>query len=178
VLEKTKNNDSSLKVINLNNVPVKENVALELFTALERNTHVAELAMANTGLTDTAGQSLATILETNKALRQINIESNQVSPQTLARIFESINVQQNITAVKAANQQAQVLGNKVEMAITKAVESNPVLLRVGLHLQAGDCRNRMATSLQRNMDRLRLMRVQQRNNYPGSASDNNYSDEE
>jgi len=180
VLEKAKRNDSSLKVINLNNVSVKESTAIELFEALERNSSVSELCMANTGLTDAAGQVLANSLETNKSLNAVNIESNCVAPQTLARIFEAINVQQSVTSVKAANQQAQVLGNKVEMAITKSVEANPFLLRVGLHLQAGDCRNRVATSLQRNMDRIRLQRVQKQvgNNYPGSASDNNYSDDE
>ena len=35
---------------------------------------------------------------------------------------------------------AQFLGNKVEMAITKAVEGNKSLLKVGLHFEFGDCR--------------------------------------
>ena len=42
--------------------------------------------------------------------------------------------------VKASNQQAQFLGNKVEMAITSAVENNKSLLRVGLHFEFSDCR--------------------------------------
>ena len=45
-----------------------------------------------------------------------------------------------LTDVKASNQQAQFLGNKVEMAITKAVENNKSLLRVGLHFEFNDCR--------------------------------------
>jgi len=180
VLKKVKCNDISLKAINLNNVSVQEATAIELFEALEGNGVVTEVSMANTGLTDLAAQSLANTLEANKSINSVNIESNFVSPQTLVRIFEAINVHQSVTLVKAANQQAKVLGNKVEVAITKAVESNPFILRVGLHLQAGDCRNRMDTCLQRNMDRIRLQRVQKQvgNNYPGSASDNNYSDEE
>ena len=85
---------------------------------------------------------------------------------------------------------AQFLGNKVEMAITKAVEGNKSLLKVGLHFEFGDCRyvlkylfrlvlyvctylqvwnhiffsfrNRVAVQLQKNLDRVRLRRIQQK----------------
>jgi len=57
---------------------------------------------------------------------------------------------------------AQFLGNKVEMAITKAVEGNKTLQRVGLHFEFGDCRNRVAVQLQKNLDRVRLRRIQQK----------------
>lgn len=49
-------------------------------------------------------------------------------------------MQQQLTDIKAANQAAQLLGNKVEMAITAAIEKNKSLLRVGLHFEYGDCR--------------------------------------
>jgi len=45
------------------------------------------------------------------------------------------------------------------MAITKAVENNKSLLRVGLHFEFNDCRNRVAVQLQKNLDRIRLRRV-------------------
>ena len=54
--------------------------------------------------------------------------------------FQAANVQQVLTEIKASNQMAQFLGNKVEMAITKAVEGNKTLQRVGLHFEFGDCR--------------------------------------
>jgi hypothetical protein len=44
---------------------------------------------------------------------------------------------------------------QVEMAITKAIENNKVVLKVGAHFQFGDCRNRVAVQLQKNLDRLR-----------------------
>ena len=46
---------------------------------------------------------------------------------------------------------------QVEMAITKAIENNKVLLKVGAHFQFGDCRNRVAVQLQKNLDRLRCL---------------------
>ena len=55
-------------------------------------------------------------------------------------LFQAANVQQVLKEIKASNQQAQFLGNKVEMAITKAVENNKTLLKVGLHFEFGDCR--------------------------------------
>ena len=54
--------------------------------------------------------------------------------------FQAANVQQCVEEIKASNQQAQFLGNKVEMAITKAIENNKTLLKVGLHFDFGDCR--------------------------------------
>ena len=55
-------------------------------------------------------------------------------------LFQAANVQQQLTDIKAANQSAQYLGNRVEMAITSAVEKNKALLRVGVHFEYGDCR--------------------------------------
>lgn len=186
-LQKIQANDSKTKIVNLNNVPVMENLFIELFDALERNDQLTELQCANSQLTDAAATILASALETNKTLEKLNIESNSVSPQTLTRIIEAIGVHQSVTDFKASNQQAQFLGNKVEVAITKAIENNKSILKVGLHFQYGDTRNRVAVHLQKNLDRLRLKRVAQKmstgsNAYPNGSkkndSDGNYSDDE
>lgn len=50
-------------------------------------------------------------------------------------------------------QRSQVLGNKIEMEITKLIEQNPTILRLGLHLEYNDARHRIAAHLQRNIDR-------------------------
>merc|ERR1711981_1220390 len=123
------------------------------------NETLEDLSMANTTLGDFAAANLAGSIESNKSLEKINIESNNVSPQSLVKLFDAANVQQVLMEVKASNQQAQFLGNKVEMAITKAVENNKSLLRVGLHFEFSDCRNRVAVQLQKNLDRVRLRRV-------------------
>lgn len=46
-----------------------------------------------------------------------------------------------------------MLGNKIEMEITKLIEQNPTILRLGLHLEYNDARHRIAAHLQRNLDR-------------------------
>jgi len=159
VITKLSQNDESADKVNLNNVPVSEKQFMRLFEALSTNETLEDLSMANTTLGDFAAGNLAKSIESNKALEKINIESNNVSPQTLIKLFEAANVQQVLTDVKASNQQAQFLGNKVEMAITKAVENNKSLLRVGLHFEFNDCRNRVAVQLQKNLDRVRLRRI-------------------
>jgi tropomodulin len=188
-LQKIQANDPKTKTINLNNVFVSETTVTELFYALERNDQLIELQLANSQLTDAAAVILASSLEVNKTLEKINIESNNVSPQTLARLVEAMTVHQTVTDFKASNQQAQFLGNKVEVAITKAIENNKSILKVGLHFQYGDTRNRVAVHLQKNLDRLRLKRISEKMStgsnpsYPNGSnkkndSDGNYSDEE
>ena len=45
------------------------------------------------------------------------------------------------------------------MAITRSIENNKTLLKVGLHFEYGDCRIRVAVQLQKNLDRIRLKRI-------------------
>lgn len=159
VIAKLKAGDSSVATVNLNNVAMGEQTILDLFEALRHSDVLVDLSMANCMITDFVGCNLATALESNKTLEKLNIESNNITPQTLVKIFEAANVQQVLKDIKASNQQAQFLGNKVEMAITRAVEQNKTLLKVGLHFEFGDCRNRVAVQLQKNLDRIRLKRM-------------------
>merc|ERR1712045_475458 len=159
IITKLKAGHRGTRTANLNNVPIKEEKFLELFQSLQENSTLEELTIANTTLSDFAAGQLAKSLEDNIRLERLNLESNNVSPSTLQKIFEAANVQQQLTDIKAANQAAQYLGNKVEMSITSAIEKNKSLLRVGIHFEYGDCRNRVAVQLQKNLDRVRLKRV-------------------
>jgi len=159
VLEKIKCDDEEQKVVNLNNVEVSEKQFLEIFEALKGNTVLNNLSLSNTSLTDWAAANLCHTLENNEAIESINLESNCIMPQTLSKLFESLNVTQSITEFKAMNQAAQVLGNRVEMAITKSIENNKTLLKVGMQFEFNDCQNRIAVHLQKNLDRIRIKRI-------------------
>jgi len=159
VIKKMKAGYRGTKKANFNNIAIKEEKFLELFDTLKDDFTLEELTLANTTLSDYAAGQLAKSLEDNGRLERINLESNNISPSTLLKIFEAANIQQQLTDIKAANQAAQYLGNKVEMSITSAVEKNKSLLRVGIHFEYGDCRNRVAVQLQKNLDRVRLKRV-------------------
>ena len=88
VICQLKENDKECDKVNLNNVPVSEQQFLDLFDALRHNETLEELAMANTTLGDFAAANLACAIEGNKNLDKLNIESNNVSPQTLSKLFE------------------------------------------------------------------------------------------
>lgn len=49
-------------------------------------------------------------------------------------------------------QRASVLGNKIEMQLTEIIEQNPSVLRVGIHFEFNDARNRVSKHLQKNLD--------------------------
>jgi len=159
VLEKIKSKDEEQTEVNLNNVEVSEKQFLEIFEALKGNTVLNNLSLSNTSLTDWAAANLCHTLESNGAIETINLESNCIMPQTLSKLFESLNVTQSIKEFKAMNQAAQVLGNRVEMAITKSIENNKTLLKVGMQFEYNDCQNRVAVHLQKNLDRIRIKRI-------------------
>jgi len=159
VLANLKSGDEEQTEVNLNNVEVSEKQMLEIFEALKSNKVLTTLSMSNTNMTDWAASNLAHTLENNDNLESLNLESNNVTPRTLAKIFESLNVQESIKEMKAMNQAAQVMGNKVEMAITKSIENNRTLLKVGLQFEFNECQNRVAVHLQKNLDRVRLKRI-------------------
>jgi tropomodulin len=158
-IKQLREDDYNLVKLNLNNIPISEDQFESLFDALKSNTHLEQLSLSNTGLGDKSGLFLADVLEKNAALRSINIETNNLNPVTLTTLVKSLLSQKYIEEFRASNQRQQTLGNKIEMEITKLVEQNPTILRLGLHLEYNDARNRVATHLQRNLDRRRLKRI-------------------
>ena len=88
IVAKIKSGDSSLKTANLNNIPMSEERFLELCEALRNNEVLEELSMANTTMGDFVAANLAAALESNTKLLKLNIESNNISPQCLVKIFE------------------------------------------------------------------------------------------
>ena len=90
IITKLKAGHRGTRTANLNNVPIKEEKFLELFQSLQENSTLEELTIANTTLSDYAAGQLAKSLEENIRLERLNLESNNVSPGTLQKIFEVI----------------------------------------------------------------------------------------
>jgi len=159
VLTKIVSQDDEQKEVNLNNVLVSEQTMIQIFEALADNEVLSSLSLANTCLTDWAAANLTRTLESNDTLEKLNLESNNITPQTLSKLFVSLNAKESVKEFKVLNQAAQCLGNKVEMAITKSIEQNKTLLKVGIQLEFNESRNRVAVHLQKNLDRIRLKRI-------------------
>lgn len=74
--------------------------------------------------------------------------------------MEAINENQGILEFRAANQRPQILGNRVEMEISRLVEKNDSLLRLGLNLDVPDARMRVAHKLQQNSDNRKFITIE------------------
>nr|CAG4638570.1 EOG090X093U [Cyclestheria hislopi] len=153
--------DDDAKTIDLclNNIPISDDQFHRLFKALEINTRLEVLSLSNTGLTDRTAEELAEALEKNSTLRVLNVESNLLTPSGITRLIKGLVPQKSVEEFRASNQSTHVLGNKAEMEITQLIEQNPTIMRLGLFLEFNDARSRVATQLQRNLDRNRLRRI-------------------
>ena len=63
-----------------------------------------ELSLANLALADAALEPLLPALEANTGLRKLNVETNFLSGEFLARLFQALLPQQSLAEVRAANQ--------------------------------------------------------------------------
>ncbi|KAG7307825.1 hypothetical protein JYU34_006422 [Plutella xylostella] len=161
-LKKIEANEPALTDLNWNNIKnISEEKFERLFDSLKKNSNLEVLSLVNVGLTEHLALRLAAALEVNTALRVVNVETNFISPSGVKALVQSLNTTKTVEELRASNQRAQVLGNKIEMEITSLVEQNPTLLRLGLHLEYSDARHRIATHLQRNIDRIRQQRRSQ-----------------
>ncbi|XP_065213803.1 tropomodulin-like isoform X2 [Planococcus citri] len=159
-IRRVKDDDHQLTDLNWNNIKnISDEKFEQLFAALPGNTHLETLSLSNTGLTDRTATKLADALEKNNTLKVVNVETNFISPVIIVRLFKALLKQKVIEEFRASNQRSQVLGNKIEMEITKLVEQNPTILRLGLHLEYNDARHRISAHLQRNLDRNRVKSV-------------------
>ncbi|CRK94753.1 CLUMA_CG008249, isoform C [Clunio marinus] len=159
-IKRVKDNDHNLTDLNWNNIKnISDEKFEQLFTALKNNTKLEALSLTNVGLTDRTALMLAEAVEKNSTLRVLNTETNFISPQVVVVLVKALLQNMSVEEFRASNQRSQVLGNKIEMEITDLVEKNSTLLRLGLHLEFNDARHRVAAHLQRNIDRIRLERL-------------------
>ncbi|XP_075971370.1 tropomodulin isoform X3 [Anticarsia gemmatalis] len=160
-ITRVKNNDQKLTDLNWNNIKnISDEKFEKLFEAVKGNTQLEVLSLVNVGLHDRTAALLADALRHNSTLRVVNVETNFISPPGVLQLVKALLDNNAVEEFRASNQRSQVLGNKIEMEITSLVEQNPTLLRLGLHLEYSDARHRIASHLQRNIDR--NCRVQKR----------------
>jgi tropomodulin len=153
-------NDPSVEEANLNNIKhITRDTFKKIFESLKTNTHLKTLSLCNVGLTDGPTSKLVEALRENKTLKTINLESNFLSGSMIRNLIEALLEQQTVLEFRACNQRPQILGNRIEMDITKLVEKNNSLLRLGLNFDVPDARMRVAKHLQDNNDNIRLTRI-------------------
>lgn len=153
-------NDPSLTEVNLNNIKhITRDTFKKIFDTLKTNTNLKSLSMSNVGLTDGPTAKLIEALKENTSIKIINLESNFLSGLMIRNLIEALLEKQAVIEFRACNQRPQILGNRIEMDITKLVEKNTNLLRLGLNFDVPDARMRVAKHLQDNNDNIRLIRI-------------------
>lgn len=159
-LEQMKKDDPELKEFNLNNIrKIKIEKLCEIAEALEKNTHLTKLYMANTRATDKVVKALINSLKTNKTLKELNLETNYISGSCLVLLIEAINVHQSITDLKISNQRPQTLGVQNEMQITRLIKFNQNLLRLNIVMETWSAKILVTRYIQRNIDNQRRKRM-------------------
>ncbi|VDD91287.1 unnamed protein product [Enterobius vermicularis] len=153
-IKRLESNDPDLKEVNINNMKrlSKERIK-KLIKAACASKHIEKLSMANTAISDQEARGLVELVESSPSLRMLNIESNFISPELLAKLLRATLVTQNLIAFHAENQRASVLGNQIEMDMMLSVEENDSLLRVGVAFQSMEARHRVSEALERNYER-------------------------
>jgi len=161
VLERMTKNDKELKDVCLNNVGgISEQLACDIFNAFRNNENVVKFSATNCGLTDFAVQTLNAAIVENSSLKSLSVENNNITPDTLAGLFEAASSPDNgLLEIRVAAQAQEALGQRVEERIAKFILQNPRLMKAGITLEFKDVMNRVSQHMISNMDKLRVNRL-------------------
>lgn len=160
-VQKVLSNDKSTKDLNLNNIAgIDEKTFCELFDGFRTNDSLVRFSAVNCEINDFSAATLNLAVENNQTLKSLNLESNRISPDTLAALFEAIVGNQNgIVEIQASNQAQSNMGYRVESRIADAICKNTTLLKVGLKFQFTEVMDRVQNHLMGNADRARKERL-------------------
>ncbi|XP_065147193.1 leiomodin-2a [Paramisgurnus dabryanus] len=162
ILEKILSNDSSLTSVNLNNIEnISQAVFVSFANALISNTHVEVFSLANTHADDQVAIALAKMLERNRRITNLNVESNFISGKGILALIGSLQHNTTLLELRFHNQR-HICGGQVEMEMAKLLGENTTLLKLGYQFDLPGPRMSATGILTRNQDRQRQRRLEQR----------------
>ncbi|KAK0424036.1 hypothetical protein QR680_008468 [Steinernema hermaphroditum] len=159
-IKRLEGDDEDLTEVNINNMAVSRERIRNLIKAAAGSSHIEKLSMAGVEMKDSEARGLVELLESSPSLKVLNVESNDISPEMLAKLLRATLKTQVLTRFHADNQRASVLGNQIEMDMMLTIEENDSLLRVGIAFQSMEARHRVSEALERNLERVRLRRLE------------------
>uniref|UniRef100_A0A8C3UY69 Tropomodulin 4 n=1 Tax=Catharus ustulatus TaxID=91951 RepID=A0A8C3UY69_CATUS len=151
-LQRLQNNDPELQDVNLNNIkdiPVPTLQAI--CQAIQTNSHVRSLSLVGTRSNDLVANAVAEMLEHNRSLQSLNLESNFITSAGMLRLLGAVGHSPSLRELRVDNQ-CQRLGDTVEMAMAATLEQCPSLLRLGYTFTLQGPRARAAAALTRNSE--------------------------
>ncbi|KAI6189982.1 hypothetical protein M3Y97_00067400 [Aphelenchoides bicaudatus] len=153
-------NDPNLSTVNLNNmkrIPIPQ--LKRVLTAMRENEYIEKLSLANMGLYDNDVEPLIDILEANESLRVLNLETNYLSGEFFAKLFQAALKNQTLEEVKAVNQGVS-FSTTSERDIIKAIFQNRGLLKVSFNFRLPEGRHKVEQATMRNQEIRRILRRQ------------------
>uniref|UniRef100_A0A8C3QXG8 Tropomodulin 4 n=1 Tax=Cyanoderma ruficeps TaxID=181631 RepID=A0A8C3QXG8_9PASS len=149
-LQRLQDNDPALQDVNLNNIKDIPVPTLEaICRAIQTNTHVRSLSLVATRSNDLVANAVAEMLEQNRSLQSLNLESNFITSAGMMRLLGAVGQCPSLSELRVDNQ-CQRLGDSVEMAMAATLERCPSLLRLGYTFTLQGPRARAAAALTRN----------------------------
>jgi len=146
-------------VVNLNHYEsLTEDLCVRLGKAIEKNTFITELLLANTNLNGASTAAVVEGLKVNKSITHLNVESNAIGGPGLEAIAEILVVNTSLKELRVANQRT-VVGGKPERQFLTALEKNTTLQKLGFSPKDQQTRNQVDKYIFRNKDIARQQRV-------------------
>uniref|UniRef100_F1LD45 Tropomodulin n=2 Tax=Ascaris suum TaxID=6253 RepID=F1LD45_ASCSU len=159
-IQKLLQNDPKLKEINLNNMkrtPIPQ--VKRLIAAIRDNTFLEKLSLANMGLYDSNVEPLIDVVEKNSTLKAVNLETNYLSGDFFAKLFQAALKNQTLEEVKAVNQ-GVTFSTTSEKEIIDAIFANRGIIKVSINLRLPEGRHKIENAMLRNGEIKRVLRRQ------------------
>merc|ERR1711957_687716 len=132
-------------------------VAPKLMKALETNTHIKRLNMANSNMQKPQGHEMGEALKKNCTVQVVNLESNCIDSSCMVDIAEGIghNPNTSIAELRVSHQQGmgRSYGRPVEMAFGETMAKNTTITKLGLYCDDAHWRDTIDRHVLRNIDR-------------------------
>jgi len=137
-------------------------VAPKLMKALEKNTSIVSLNLADSNLQKPQGPEMAEALKKNKTLKVLNVETNNLDSECITCMIKAL--QENKDAVleqwRMINQKhmGQYFGRPVEEAMETFLKQNHTVVKLGFVCQDAHWRNEIDKCILKNVDLARRKR--------------------
>uniref|UniRef100_A0A8C3QXE7 Tropomodulin 4 n=1 Tax=Cyanoderma ruficeps TaxID=181631 RepID=A0A8C3QXE7_9PASS len=149
-LQRLQDNDPALQDVNLNNIKDIPVPTLEaICRAIQTNTHVRSLSLVATRSNDLVANAVAEMLEQNRSLQSLNLESNFITSAGMMRLLGAVGQCPSLSELRVDNQ-CPSLSDVEMMAMAATLERCPSLLRLGYTFTLQGPRARAAAALTRN----------------------------
>uniref|UniRef100_A0A8R1HYQ3 Uncharacterized protein n=1 Tax=Caenorhabditis japonica TaxID=281687 RepID=A0A8R1HYQ3_CAEJA len=157
-IRKLLDNDPSLKEINLNNMKRTPVPAIKrLLEALAYNEHCERISLANMGLYDHDINILVTVIEMNQAIKKVNLETNYLSGEFFAKLFNAALANESVEEIKAVNQGVS-FSTQSEKEIINAIVKNHGLTKISINFRLPEGRHKVENATLRNGELKRIKR--------------------